>query len=597
MKCNCIYILASCFKSNQHRIKLNMFSMNQVESTIIMLLLLLAVSSCTSQNSSTVTGCLITASPINIDHCNNNSSCPTWFVCNAENRCQCDKITNKIVCDDEAQISAVLNCNCVTYNSESKLTFVGSCFYNCLSSASSDLYIKTLPKNPEILINNSACTPFHRTGLLCGDCEEGYSPLVLSYNLSCVECPNGHENWWKFILAGFLPLTVFYLFILVFNVNVTSSRLHGVVWYSQFISMPAFLRIAQLVISNDYMYYKKYLKAIKVSFSLYSLWNLDLFRSVLPDICLNITTLQALTIEYLIALYPFVLILLSYILIVLHDRRVQLVVAVWKPFKRVVTFFRKSWDIRTSVLDSFATFFLLSYIKILNVTADVLIPTQIRQLASKKSTFGVYYSPSVSYFGDQHLPYAILALTLVTLFVSIPTIIFILYPCRFFQNFLSLFPINWHFLHAFVDSFQGSYKDGTEPGTRDCRWFSVPMLLVWPLVFIIYGLTLSIMFFVYSFIILLILLIAKINIQPLKLVDSRYPLVDLIFIFLLGLAHIVILERGAIVIERYQTYHAIIAIIMFLATIFPLFYISFLIGSWLFSRIKIYLPQQLLSFL
>ena len=209
-----------------------------------MLLLLLAVSSCMSQNSSTVTGCLIIASPINIDHCNNiNSSCPTWFVCNAENRCQCDKITNKIVCDDEAQISAVLNCNCVTYNSESKLTFVGSCFYNCLSSASSrsDLYIETLPKNPEILINNSACTPFHRTGLLCGDCEEEYSPLVLSYNLSCVECPNGHKNWWKFILAGFLPLTVFYLFILVFNVNVTSSRLRGVVWYSQFISMPAFL--------------------------------------------------------------------------------------------------------------------------------------------------------------------------------------------------------------------------------------------------------------------------------------------------------------------------------------------------------------------
>ena len=181
--------------------------------------------------------------------------------------------------------------------------------------------------------------------------------------------------------------------------------------------------------------------------------------------------------------------------------------------------------------------------------------------------------------------------------MSIPTIIFILYPCRFFQNFLSLFPINWHFLHAFIDSFQGSYKDGTEPGIQDCRWFSVPMLLLWPLLFIIYGLTLSIMFFVYSFIILLILLIAKVNIQPLKLIDSRYPLVDLIFVFLLSLANIVILGRGAIVIERYQTYHAIITIIVFLVTIFPLFYISFLIGSWLFSRIKIYLSQQLLSFL
>ena len=99
-----------------------MFSTNQVESTIIMLLLLLAVSSCMSQNSSTIdTGCMITGSPVNIDHCSNNSSCPTWFVCNTENRCRCDKITNKIVCDDEAQISAVLNCNCVTYNSARKI--------------------------------------------------------------------------------------------------------------------------------------------------------------------------------------------------------------------------------------------------------------------------------------------------------------------------------------------------------------------------------------------------------------------------------------------------------------------------------------------
>ena len=190
----------------------------------------------------------------NDSHCSNNSTCPTWFTCNAEKRCHCDsRHTTAIVCDNQAQISAVLNCNCVTYDSESKSTCVGSCFYNCLSSSS--LFIQELPKNPETLINNSACTSFHRTGLLCGDCEEGYSPLVFSYNLSCVECPDGHKNWWKFVLAGFVPLTVFYLFILVFNINVTSSRLHGVVWYSQFMSTPPFVRIILLVLSKENMNY------------------------------------------------------------------------------------------------------------------------------------------------------------------------------------------------------------------------------------------------------------------------------------------------------------------------------------------------------
>ena len=212
----------------------------------------------------------------------------------------------------------------------------------------------------------------------------------------------------------------------------------------------------------------KHLALVKVGFAFYNMWNLNLFCSILPNICLNVTTLQALAMEYLIALYPFVLILISYLLILLHDRRVTVIVTFWKPFNKVLTKFQKSWDIRTSILDSFATFFLLSYIKVLSVTADILIPTQIFQLSSDKSKFGVYYSPSVTYFGDQHLPYAIPTITLVTLFVGIPIMIFTFYSCQFFQKFLSLFPINWHFLHAFVDSFQGCYKDRTEHGTFDC---------------------------------------------------------------------------------------------------------------------------------
>ena len=525
------------------------------------------------------------------NHCSNDSICPTWFTCNDEKRCQCDsRRTMAIRCDNQAQISAVLNCNCVTYDNESKSTYVGACFYNCITSGPSNhLSIRKLPENPVMLINNhSICKYFHRTGLLCGDCMDGYSPLVLSYDLSYVECPDGHKNWWKFFLVGFLPLTAFYFFILAFNINVTSSRLHGVVWYSQTLSMPAFIRIILLTCRVKEMEYLNVIKTISV---FYSLWNLDLFRSILPNICLNVTTLQALALEYLIALYPLVLILFTYLLIVLYDRRIVFIVAVWTPFKKVLTVFRKSWDIRTSVLDSFATFFLLSYNKVLSVTADILIPTKIYQLGSNKSMFGLYYSPSISYFGKYHLPYAILAVIIVTLFVCIPTIILICYPCKSFQKFLSLFPFNWHFLHAFVDSFQGCYKDGTEPGTFDCRWFSVNMLLVRLLLFILYGLTLSVMFFVYSLIAILIQLIITINFQPLKKVGLRYPLHDLIFLILLCFSHIVILERGLINIERYSDYHKALMIIVISTVIIPILYIFFLIGSWLFSRINVCIPR------
>ena len=50
------------------------------------------------------------------------------------------------------------------------------------------------------------------------------------------------------------------------------------------------------------------------------MWNLDLFRSVIPDTCLNVSPLQALALEYVVAFYP---LLLSYCMIVLYEAKVM----------------------------------------------------------------------------------------------------------------------------------------------------------------------------------------------------------------------------------------------------------------------------------
>ena len=110
------------------------------------------------------------------------------------------------------------------------------------------------------------------------------------------------------------------------------------------------------------------------------------------------------------------------------------------------------------------------------------------------------------------------------------------------------------------------------------------MLLVHLLLFILYGLTLSVMFFVYSLIAILIQLIITINFQPLKKVGLRYPLYDLIFLILLCFSHIVILERGLINIERYSDYHKAFVIIVILTAIIPILYIFF--SHWLMAVLK-----------
>ena len=514
----------------------------------------------------------------NTNTCSNHSKCPTWFTCTSNRTCQCgNSHDGKIVCDDKWFIAAVLDCNCVTYDETSGSTFVGSCFYNCLNLK--DSVYHRLPITPKQLINKSVCSHLHRTGLLCGDCEEGHSPFVFSYNLSCVKCPDGHKNWWKLILAGFVPLTFFYFFVVLFNINVTSSRLHGVVWISQIFSVPI---IARIVIAGVAEGNPGVLITAKVLLTFYSFWNLDLFRSVLPDICLNVTTLQAFALEYLIALYPFVLILLTYFIIELHDRKCIFIVTIWKPFHKVLTMIKTTWDVRTSIIDSFTTFFLLSYTKILSVTTNLLAPTQIYKLGSNTSTFGLYYSPSVEYFGDEHLPFAVLAILMLILFVLVPTVVSFLYTFRFFQKFLSIFPFNWHFLHAFMDSFQGSYKDGTEPGTLDCRWFSTFILFGRILLIIVFAVTLSMISVIYILIILVMFLILQINIQPFKKVTAHFPLIDPIFLIFLSLASTAFLGGSIANMNNYYTY--IMKTLLTSTAFIPFIYISILIGSWLFSR-------------
>ena len=170
-----------------------------------------------------------------------------------------------------------------------------------------------------------------------GECENGSSPFVLSYNLSCIECPNGHKNWWKFAVIGLVLLTSFYCLIVIFKINVTSSRLHGVVWFSQIVSISPLARFVIVKLAKNYPHI---LIGVRIFVALvYSIWNLDLFRSVIPDTCLNVSPLQALALDYVVALYPLILVILSYWMIVLYETKVTPIRIIWMLFHKFLLFF------------------------------------------------------------------------------------------------------------------------------------------------------------------------------------------------------------------------------------------------------------------
>ena len=199
---------------------------------------------------------------------------------------------------------------------------------------------------------------------------------------------------------------------------------------------------------------------------------------VYPPFCLhpNATSLKLLSLDYIIAAYPLVLIILTYILVTLHYYNCRLVVCLWRPFLRCSIHFQRQCDIRSSLVDVFATFLLLSYVKFLSVSYNILTPSFVQNMRWTRQPTVQYYDGSVEYFSKEHLPYVVLAIIVLLVFTLFPIFLLCLYPCRCFQRLLNISHLKCQALRTFMDAFQGCYKDGTN-GTKDCRFFAAVYLI------------------------------------------------------------------------------------------------------------------------
>ena len=123
-------------------------------------------------------------------------------------------------------------------------------------------------------------------------------------------------------------------------------------------------------------------------------------------VCLNVSPLTAYALNYAVAIYPLVLILIT---IKLYDFNFIFLRYLCKPILILTSKIHSKSDIHTSIIiiDSFSTFFLLSYVKILSTSFELLIQLNfgtgniIRVLRTE---------PSVEYFSKEHLPYGVIAL-------------------------------------------------------------------------------------------------------------------------------------------------------------------------------------------
>ena len=467
-------------------------------------------------------------------HCNKSltcsedqeDACPPGLFCEG-GQCECGVYPNYIVsCNNTT--SSVLQCNCATFNEEKKLVLAGACFYGCRGQANKNVY-HPLPKTGKAL-NDVMCKSLKRTGTLCGRCLPDHYPLAYSFNMTCILCPHANRNWWRYIIAAYLPLTLFYIIILFFKINIISSHLFGIVVVSQIATVPA---VSRITLNTDLYAGSSYLLLAKLFLSLHGIWNLDFFRPFYSDICLGMGPLPTLALDYAIAVYPLFLMIITYLLIVLYDRNYRVITTMWRPFRVLFSYYKRNWDIRTSVIDAYATFFLLSFVKFLSVSFDLLVHVSVYELHQDHYNYslGLYYAADIEYFGSEHLPYGILAIIMCLFFVILPVTTLALYPFKFFQRTLNLFPGRWYILHTFMDAFQGCYKNGTQSGTRDCRWFSSAHFICCFLLSIQYAFTFNIISLVIGALILMIFAILIMTVKPYKPSLNHLNFINTLFIF------------------------------------------------------------------
>ena len=136
--------------------------------------------------------------------------------------------------------------------------------------------------------------------------------------MKCVSCHNGTLSVWKNILlyvtAAYGPLTVFLLvIIIVFTVSVNSAPLHGWIFMCQMITMSPHMCVITALIDLHIMEHSfaHYIVAI-----VYRIWKLDFFRTAYSLFCLHpsLSTLQVMSLDYIVAAYPLAMIILVYAL-------------------------------------------------------------------------------------------------------------------------------------------------------------------------------------------------------------------------------------------------------------------------------------------
>ena len=331
--------------------------------------------------------------------------CPMGFV-KYSNKCDCDKVLGILF-----TFTCNINDRTILRPSNSWINATTNNYYihnYMICQVCPFDYCLPQPSHLHLSHPNSQCQ-FNRSGLLCGQCQQGLSTVFGSSE--CEHCSNVYLLL-SLLFAVLGILLVFMLFTI--NVTVTDGTINGFVFYVNIVSV------------NDTIFFQFH----QFSYVFISIANLDLgIKTCFYSGMDNYAKM------WLQLAFPIYLILIAASLIIAsrYSTRIQRLTA-------------------RRALPVLATLFLVSYTKILRTTCNVLfLYSRVIYLPSNKTKLMWSVDANVPLFEAKFIILFITCLAL--FFIMIPFNTLLIFT-RFFMRFRLVSKFK-----PLIDAYQGAYKD------------------------------------------------------------------------------------------------------------------------------------------
>ena len=353
--------------------------------------------------------------------------CPIGFpLVNGKCACRRELNSGSITCDINTQIITRDGNMWIGYENDSNCLIV---YPNCPFHYCND-------NNINFTLNFTKKQCLHgRSGLLCGECSEGFS-LMLGYN-ECERCTNNH-------IALIIPFAVagiaLVAFIVVLNLTVSVGTINGLIFYANVVK-----------IYETYFFSKHTVNFLSEFIS----WiNLDL--GIKTCFYHNMDSCSKMWLQFVFPTYIWIIVIFIIISLRYSSKAVRLV--------------------GRQTIPVLATMILLSYTKLIRTVFQVLYFTEIPCTDAENNTITLqrwYIDANIQYVKGCHLPLFLFSLAVLILLIIPYT--FYLLTIPLFEGPLSKYMCCCQklstYMKPFFDAYGGPYKD-------KCRFWTGFLLLV-----------------------------------------------------------------------------------------------------------------------